>query len=302
MFSKVLVPLDGSKLAEGILPYVESLVRGLSCEVALVSVINEQSATALSRTREYNRSQPFREFLESAEGQAMNYLSEIKRERFSDAEYGVAVGSPAESIIQEQKNRGCDLIAMCTHGRTGLTRSILGSVTDKVLHQSDVPLLKVRPQDTETSAHRLAYLLSLIVPLDGSELSENVLPYAEELSRRLSMEITLVEAINVRVNDAFFGGGYYVDPTPLEEELVEEAEKYLREVGQRLKSKGLRVTWRTLLDTPAQAIAETAKQTPGGLIAISTRGSSGVTRFLIGSVTEKVVRNAGGPVLVVPPR
>ena len=300
MYDNIMVPLDGSSLAEAILPYVSQLASGLNAKVVLLTTVDPESPAFHGGKDENGGALSREQMLERSKAQARDYLTNLKGKLTVEVELVVSEGSPAQCIIEEQERHDCDLIAMSTHGRTGIARGILGSVTDKVIHASGGPMLVVRTQEEQEQPSSLE-VNSLIVPLDGSELSESVLPHAEELAKRLSLEIILVEAINVRVQDVYFGGGFFVDPTPLEEELVKGAEKYLEGVSQRLRSRGVNVRWKTLLDVPALAVAKFARETPNSIIAMSTRGRSGFTRWLVGSVTEKVVREAGVAVLIVPP-
>ncbi|MCI0438945.1 MAG: universal stress protein [Chloroflexi bacterium] len=304
MFSKILVPLDGSPLAEAILPYASELARRLQAGVVLLTVIDDaESSTFPGASREAGSGAEARsEMARSAEAQANDYLRGVAGGLPVSADVIVSVGKPEERIIEAQEQNLCELIAMSTHGRTGLVRGIVGSVTDKALRAAEVPVLVYRPPEDQegTESAEAEPLLSLIVPLDGSEASERALPYAEELARRLSLEIVLAHAVYISPQAMYPGAGFYVDPTPIEEELAEDSERYLRGVAERLKSSGIRARLVVARDMPARAISELAKETRGSLIVMSSRGRSGITRMLLGSVTERVVRDSGSPVLVVP--
>ncbi len=304
MFDRVLVPLDGSRLAKAILPYVSELVGRLGARVVLLSVVGSKWPSMQGRVVEgpgqaAGEQMTREELARRAEAQARAYLERVKASLPARTEAVVAFGRPAETIVQEQERLGCDLIAMSTHGRTGVQRGILGSVTDKVLHSTTVPMLVFRPPDEGQAVQSGASISTVVVPLDGSELSESVLPYAEELARRLGLEIVLVESVSLMTEDVFFGE-FYFNPTPIERELLIEADRYLKGLAQRLQTRGLRARASALMDVPARAIVRFARETPGSIIAMSTRGRSGVTRWLLGSVTENVVRGSGVPVLVVP--
>lgn len=304
LFDRVLVPLDGSRLAEAILPYVSELAGRLGARIVLLSVVGDEWPSMQGRVVEgtgpdTGKPMTREELARRAEAQALAYLERVKASLPARTEAVVAFGRPAETIVKEQERLDCDLIAMSTQGRTGVQRGILGSVTDKVLHSTTVPMLVFRPPDEGQAAEASVSIGTVVVPLDGSELSESVLPYAEELARRLGLEIVLVESVSLMAEDVFFGE-FYFNPTPIERELLMEADKYLKGIVQRLQARGLRASSSALLDVPARAIVRFARETPGSIIAMSTRGRSGVTRWLLGSVTEKVVRESGVPVLVVP--
>ena len=126
------------------------------------------------------------------------------------------------------------------------------------------------------------------------------LPYVEQLAGSLSANVILLQAVSVRIADDIFGGGYVADPAPIEEELVKQSEAYLSRVSSNLSGKGIDVQWRVMLDTALTAIVYVAQNTPNSLVTMCTRGQSGVTRLIVGSVTANVVRECGSPILVVP--
>ena len=200
MYEKILVPLDGSKVAEGILPWVGSLARGLGSSVTLLSVVGH--ADMENRGRPFRRSGPavaqiaeramdayHRRYLENA----ADYLLA----RGVGVKPLVVVGDPVEEILGQAAASECDLIAMSTHGRSGLHRGLVGSVTDSVIRSSQAPVLVANPSRVAKARDREADIKKIVVPLDGSHLSETVLPYVEELADRLSLDVILVHSINV---------------------------------------------------------------------------------------------------------
>lgn len=181
---------------------------------------------------------------------------------------------------------------MATHGRSGLSRWLLGSTVDKVLRAASNPLFLVPPGE-EVSTDRSAMLDSVTVPLDGSELAESILPSVIKLATAIKLKVRLMR-------------GYYVTNILFRDELRDlprsknEALRYLDAKVQQLKNEGLvHVVSFVLKGQPAEAIIEAARGTSKGLIAMCTHGRSGVSGWLLGSVTEKVVRLSGSPVLVI---
>ncbi len=132
----------------------------------------------------------------------------------------------------------------------------------------------------------------ILIPLDGSDCAENVLPLAEKLASELKASLALL-----RVVSAFTFPG--VDPTEAELKVIREAEGYLQKVEDRLKAKGFRVDSHVRYGNDAEEILEHAAQKDIDLIAMTTHGRSGVRRFLLGSVTEKVLRHSPKPVFLV---
>ena len=242
---------------------------------------------------------------EKAREKALLMLQEVVNRLAEDgvkAASMVGIGQPAEQIIAVAETESCDLIAMSTHRRGSLGRAFLGSVTDKVVHASGVPTLTIAPGLAETydgSAHPFS---AVLVTLDGSDLAEEALPYVENLAKDLSLKVVLARVVEM---GPFFATYSPVAPYGSSHELWEEAEaeakEYLEEVAGRLRAKGLEVESKQLLGHPARSIAELADQTPRSIIAMTTHGRTGLTRWFLGSVSEALVRSSGRPLLVLPP-
>ena len=210
-------------------------------------------------------------------------------------------GHAADIIIETAASDKETLIAMATHGRSGVNRFMLGSVAEKVLRGAANPLLLVRANEAaRTDAE--AVLKSVIVPLDGSELAESILPIVEESAKKLDLEIILLRAYAVPYGAYTAGEGFY-DPVNLEAFLArlrQEAIDYLESKTAELKRRGLaRVSYVAKEGLSADEIIKFARATPDNLIAMCSHGYSGVKRWVLGSVTETVVRHSGDPVLVL---
>ena len=330
MFRKILVPLDGSEVAEGILPFASALARGLDIPLALLTVVDPDNvevpdvrttnaltmdvsvatgmpgprvvpATSSSETVGASRAQ----LEETARDEAETALRKVAN-RLTDegvtVEAVTAFGSAADEIVRAAEREGCDLIAMSTHGRGMLGRGVLGSVTDKVIHSSSLPTLTITPERAKAYWGPDVTLAKIMVPLDGSELAEAALPYAEDLAKALSLEVVIVRAVNV--------GGFYapytyyptIGPEKMETEVQELAIQYIRNAAEELRTKGVDTDWKLVKGPYAEAIVELAQKTPQDIIVMATHGRSGVTRWILGSITEGVVRASGDPVLVIPPK
>ena len=133
------------------------------------------------------------------------------------------------------------------------------------------------------------------MPLDGTPFAETALPYIEYMASRLSMEVVLARSADP---SGPFSGFALVDLT---EEIEKAAEAYLEEVASILRGKGLSVTWRVLRGRPGTEVAHLAQELQQDLIVLATHGRRGVSRWVVGSVAEAVVRASGDPVLVIPP-
>ena len=189
------------------------------------------------------------------------------------------------------------LIVMATHGRSGIQRWVLGSVADKVLHGSTNHLFLIRANDQGKVAGEAA-LKTLIVPLDGSPLAETVLPYVVDLAKKMRLEVILMRAYALPPSVAGEDYGFYSADFL---DLIEvEARDYLAEKVQEVKGKGVEnVSSVVNIGYGAEEIIMLARKTPDNFIAMSTHGRSGIKRWVLGSVTDRVVRHSGDPVLII---
>ena len=283
MYKKILIPLDGSKLAEHILPYARFLARALGIPVELLRVNDPARLAAYSPPLQGS------EYLEAV-ARSFPDINSVTRE--------VALGKAAEVIADWDAGQAQTLIAMATHGRSGAQRWLLGSVADKVLHGSRNHLLLVRPGQGAISEGEAA-LKTVVVALDGSDLAETVLPYVTELARKAKLELILVRVYSV-LPPAYDAEGYVPDVERLAQEIRAEAQSYLERKSKELRDEGADRVSQVLLkgDAGGEIIAY-AKRTPGNLVAMCTHGRSGIGRWVLGSVTERVVRHSGEPVLVI---
>lgn len=298
MYTRILVPLDGSKTAEQVLPYVRTVSHKLGAPVELMGVIDiaEFAAHISAEKARY-----LERMIEQGERSTMDYLKGVAA-AFKGAAVSCAIekGTAAGGIIDKAAQDKDTLIMMATHGRSGINRWVLGSVAEKVLRATNNPLLLVRATD-QGAAGEEARLSSVIVPLDGSELAESVLPAVTELAKKLDLEVILFRAYNIPYSIYAGADGYYaINFDQLIAEIKDEATSYLEKKTEELRRKGVeKVSSLAKEGLSADEIISLGRQTPDNLIAMCTHGRSGVKRWVLGSVTETVVRHCGDPVLVI---
>jgi nucleotide-binding universal stress UspA family protein len=220
----------------------------------------------------------------------------------------VGVGDrPAEEILQLASEHGCDLIAMATHDRNLLGQAIKGSVTNEVIRASSMSVLAVTPEKAKGASGQPVAISRLLVPLDGSPFAEAVLPYVEHLAQKLSLEVLLVRVLGT--SDVYpVPAGGYAPMTPATADLYTQAEaaaeedaaQYLQRVAARLGDQGLNAQWQVLRGGASHRIGLLAQAKPQSMIALASHGRSGITRWVLGSVAEELLRETGEPVLVVP--
>ena len=179
-----------------------------------------------------------------------------------------------------------------SHGRSGVTRWAMGSVAEKVLQATNTPLLIIRDQTGEGMSSiegdkhpedwsTLLNVSNIIVPLDGSPLSEQVIPHATALANSLGVPVTPVRVSNSPSDDA-------------------ENIEYLKNVAKGIRDAGLQSNdGQVLQGNPATAIIQMTETTSNSLVAMTTRGRSGIQRWVMGSVTDRVVRHSSSPALVI---
>ncbi len=300
MYSKILVPLDGSKMAEKVLPYARYLAGKFEVPVELLAVV-DIAEVASHMTSEKAR------FLDTIIDDAVrrhtSYLESVTTTfAGSDVRCSVEKGKAEDTIIEKAATDKAMLITMATHGRSGLNRFLLGSVAEKVLRGMVNPLLLIRATEAAKSEGE-AMLKAIIVPLDGSDLAEGVLPLAAGMAKKLDLEIELFRTYHIPYNvyggeEGFYAGNY-------EEMLAgvrDEAAQYLDKKAAELKNLGVaKVTCVTKEGLAADEIILLGQKTPDNLIAMSSHGRSGVKRWVLGSVAEAVVRHCGDPVLITRP-
>ena len=306
MYSRILTPLDGSEVSEQVVPYARALASGLSLPLSLLMSVEPDHPTI---GRALNPLMHWQETREHRRGHAEDYLSSVAT-RLAGAgvavEGSVSEGDPAVSIVEEAQRDPGTLIAMASHGRSGLARWWMGSVADKVLHMASNPLLMVR-SSSEASASQDKPLERLIVPVDGSELAEEVFPHVSFLSKTLRLPIDLLRITmsEAEYYQAMSMGLRVLPPSlpsfqSLADSLDSEAHEYLADATARLTAMGAsNVQYRVLQGAAADSIVDAATSRESSLVAMTTHGRSGVGRMILGSVAERVVRQSGGPVLLI---
>jgi nucleotide-binding universal stress UspA family protein len=311
MISSVLVPLDGSPEAEQAIPYAQAVLRrgGNVLLFRAVSDLGALVANDPTRTEWQWAHKPAPEAALAAElnGARAALQQIVSQQPASPVHWSVevALGDPASQILETIAQRGPDLVAMTTAGRGTLGRVVFGSVADRIVRTSPVPVLLVRPASTAAPAPETATIARLLVPLDGSELAEAALPVATALAQRLAVPIHLVRATNsAKVLATLGGSGPFPAAPPasiydqLGNDLENEATTYLGGVAKGLQAEGIDASWAVRDGSPYAEIANAIE--PGDLLVMTSHGRSGVMRWLLGSVAEKLVREAPAPVLLVP--
>lgn len=309
----VLVPLDGSREAAAVLPFVPGLARGLAARVELLRVIPDQAIevpvlhepVALYGVGDGAVvEQPARPSLDArrrqAEGDHLGALIDLQAQGL-EAELVVEVGHPAEVIVERATMTHATLIAMATHGYGGLRRWALGSVTDKVVHAASTPVFVVRSTPEPPQAPLIRRIL---VPIDDSAFSRKALPLAARLAvadgAQLQLVHVLVPPVIFTGADPYMGADLaelYADPAG---EMRQRATDALRTLAEQLRAEHqVPVRYEIRVGLAANQLIEAAEQHDSDLVVMATHGYSGLQRWALGSVADKVLHACTRPLILV---
>lgn len=291
MIQRILVPLDGSSLAERALPYAASLARAPQARLVLLRAVEAHALTGRGRAKARI----------AAMQEAEDYLDRIAaplRERGLTIDTSVPYGNAPDAIADEIAFREINLVAMATHGRGGLGRFVYGSVAARVLSDAEVPVLLVRAWE-ERPGGSFDHSPRIVVPLDGSRFAEAALPVASDVAKALGGQLTLVQAVAppevAGVPDLYYGS---FDPEAETASATAYLERQALDYGDGTHPTQILVP----LGPPATLIPEVARANRAALIVMATHGRSGLGRLVMGSVADATLRMGGTPLLLVRPR
>lgn len=300
MYTRMLIPLDGSKTAEAVLPYARAVARTLKTPVELLAVVDIAAlATQVSR----GSAKYFDNLITEEVRRSEEYLNRMAK-TFPGASVRCTIerGRAEEVIIEKGEADPGTLITMATHGRSGINRWLVGSVTEKVLRGTTNALLLIRATEAAKREGEEAFE-SVLVALDGSEVAESILPMVATFAKRLSLPVVLFRAYHIPYSVYAGEEGYSaINFDDLVAEARDEARDYLEKKVAELKKLGVeKVSCVAREGLSADEIIKIGHEAPGNLIAMCSHGRSGVKRWVLGSVTETVVRHSSDPVLVARP-
>ncbi|MBI4283605.1 MAG: universal stress protein [Chloroflexi bacterium] len=310
MYRKMLVPLDGSTLAEVVFTYAKELAGRLDLEVILLHVTSPTVGEFLPMRRAY---------IEQAantvgrQSRAVQKKTGIEAEGQAVKAYGeLVVGYPAEEILRYADEKAIDLILMATHGASGRKRWTLGSVADKVLRASKVPVWLVRPGTPEEPVSDQWTMKTMLVPLDGSEIAESVLPHVEILAKQRGTEpmgVVLLRVCEPPTTPIYYGADLAEVPLNWGQFVQQETERgkrvakeYLAKIEKRLKDINISVRSEMLVGKASDTIVDYAKKNTFDLIVMATHGRSGLSRLVYGSVAANILHGISSPIFLVKPR
>jgi nucleotide-binding universal stress UspA family protein len=297
MFEKILVPLDGSKVSEMVVPYAIELASLFGSTIIIAGVSESSAWQAVAESRSYLEKQSDR----ISEALTKRQPEGEGKARQAQVGFQSLVGNPASEIINYAAKIESNLIIMASRGASGGGPWPIGNVAEKILRTSNCPVLLIR-EYLDDSVIALKYILrKILVPLDGSKLSEAAFPLAVNLAKETGAEIVLLQVIE----SIDFSG--YNDITP---EVINKfkagshsaARDYLEKIKNSMINVHPLISTATGEKPAAEKIIDYSEANNCDLIVMSTNGRSGIGRWVFGSITDKVLHTGKKPVLVIRPK
>jgi nucleotide-binding universal stress UspA family protein len=303
MIRRILVPLDGTDLAEAALPAAAALAGRLTASVSLVHLLEKRAPRAV-------HGRPHLATADAAEA----YLREIAARRFPvpaqvevhvHSEGVVNVAASITAHAEQPQEAGSDLVVMCTHGGRTTREALMGALAQRVTARGRTPVLVVRPGLPAGSAGAEAFRLgSLLVPLNRDPGHEGALELAAELAAAFGAAVHLLLIVPTfgTLSGRWVSTGRFLPGTTsrMLDLSVSEGERFLQERADALRASGLSASAEVARGDPARVIARAAGRLQPDLIALSTHGRHGLGAVWEGSVASKVFRRCGQPLLLVP--
>jgi nucleotide-binding universal stress UspA family protein len=306
----MLVPLDGSELAEVVFPYAEELSARLNIDVILLQVAGPVLGQFGPMRRAY-----IERAIEIVSRKAQNVKEDIGiglQTKPIQVQGELVEGYPAEVILHYAEEKEIDLILMATHGYSGLKRWSIGSVASKVLSASKIPVWLIRAGISEVKPYDEWPSITLLVPLDGSEMAESVLPHVEILAKQQgakSVDVILLKVVESPTMPSYFSpelsgvslnwGEYMQQEEARRKKLAVE---YLDKNEKRLKGNNINVRTKVLQGKASDEIINYASKNPFSVIVMATHGRSGLGRLVYGSVAASLLNSVTCPIFLVKPK
>lgn len=291
MYDTILIPTDGSAGAEAAARHGMNLATAFESQVHLLSVVDERSySSALADLDPSIQEQ--RDAFEQQATDAVQTLEEIATKSSVTCHTAVEHGIPYETILSYADEHEVDLISMGTHGRTGLDRLLLGSVTERVVRTSDIPVLTSRLEPDDHGGYD-----QILIPTDGSEAATAAIDHGLAIAEQYDATIHALSVVDISSLAGGYDGGAGL-PTVIEA-LEEGCEQGVGEVVDRCEARDIDVVTEVAQGTPYRAIRDYIADEGIDFVTMGTHGRTGLERYLIGSVTERTVRTSEVPVLTV---
>ena len=297
MLKKILVPLDGSNLAEAALPPAASLAQTLNAPVTLLHVVEQNPPQEVHHDHHLTKPDEASAYLKDVASRA--FPPDVKVESYVRSAEAKDVAANIVQRANEEFNP--ELIVMCAHGQSGFRDLIFGGIAQQVLARARTPLLLLQPKIVET---RPFVLRRILVPLDSESLHDDTLPYAEQLARAYDAELhllTVVPKLGTLTGEKAAASVLLPSTATAFLDIKEQAAKeHLQGHLRELHQAGLKAKAEIARGDPAAMIVETAQKAEADLILLSTHRKAGMDAFWARSVAPNVVKKTMVPLLLIP--
>jgi nucleotide-binding universal stress UspA family protein len=296
MFKRIVLALDGSELSEQSIPFARTLAFGLELPMDLLQIVESKDDQRVPS----GSSLMTRRFLTDLEHAATTYLRSIRSDLTNDGVSSIRVlvkrGAVEEEIVRGAGDDPASLLVMTSHGTAGISRWNLGSATNHVIRHSKAPVMVIRALDQGEPARAMNGLQRIVIPLDGSEIAEAIERIGVDLASALSIPLTLLRVIPSGRQYQ----GYIPRGSSISNMKRNEVQSYLdSRVESNSSARIPSITTAVREGDIAEQILEFASSIPGTLVAMTTHGRSGVQRWTLGSIADRVMRHSTEPVIIL---
>ena len=289
MYESILVPTDGSEHAIRAAEHARYLAHAFDATVHLVSAADVQTAGGM-----FNAGGVDQRFVERIEAEYQDAIATTEDVFEGDAiETAVLRGKPADAILDYADEHDVDLVSMGTHGRTGVSRYVAGSVTERVVRQASCPVLTTKAIERSELTGDYG---DVLIPTDGSDAASMAIDHGIEIAQKADARVHAVNVVDV--GSVTLTPGYSA-ASELTERFEAEGERATEEIATRAADADLDVTTSVYEGLPARDLLDYADEHEVDLITMGTTGRTGLNRYLLGSTAERVIRHAEMPVLAV---
>jgi len=296
-----MVPTDGSGFDREAIRVALRIAERSEARIKLVRVLSTGSFFGVASASEGTSlaAEVVRSEREKALTELYALAVECRANSRADISVDLHAGPVADILGEYARRKEIDLIVISTHGRTGLSRLSLGSVTDSLIRHTSIPVLVVKPSLSYLNPEAATAFRRIVVPLDGSTLAEQILPRVLALAALDESEITLLHILTPQL---YSPNEVFESTTGWSDKDISIAQEYLLRMGKKLRREGVPVrTDIVVSDNVAEAIGDFAARDKADLIAIATHGRGGLERMLRGSVADAVMHSANRSMLVFKP-
>lgn len=296
MFKKIIVPLDGSENSEAVVPFAAEIASTSGGELIFVTAVQQVGVwdSTMSLQVLDRETKVAREYLDKFAAKMTEAGSKVTTK--------LVEGDAADAVLKAADETGADLLAITTKGRSGIARWLFGSVATRLVEHAKIPILVLHPKEGEDKGAPGPVVKKILVPLDGSEVAQSILPVVEDFAKAMGAEIVLFNAVAPLAAYPGFETAGAAAIGEVVADLQEQAQKTMARIAGEVQARGVKASYVVALETAVDGAIRAADDLNVDLIAIATHGRSGVGRVVLGSVADGVIRrSADVPLLVVRP-